>query len=406
MKPRNDVVEMFASFLQFQESTAVWVSQLRLRRSMEKSLQNHSSPPTEGNFWALYWHQIWFKQPQTLAKEHLYAYLQETAYKAAYDQSKKVDSAQRWDKLQEYFQIGFKNQVYDHVLKRFNSQYGSGLAAFALPIFKNSIKEELRKANKAACHSNWSLLRRSSIKLWSKALEIRGLSSQDIESYLLLRDCFKALYSPKTAKINQKLSAPDADTWQAITQLYNQERLSQLSNSGQELSLQDIQERLEETAQAIRNYHNPQQISLNAPIVEQAGVELQDNISNDEAGSLLDDVIAQQEQVTISNLQQEIKSVLENALAEKVKPEQKQYLKLLYSQGLTQTEIAEQLLGDKKKQYKISRQINSGSQKLLKALVAWAKNQKTHNFDPDNIVDTVDILLKEWLQNYYANLRN
>ncbi len=402
MKRRDDLVEMFASFLQFRESSTVWISQTKLRHSMEKQLKNHAAFPIEGNFWALYWHQVWCKETECKAKKHLDAYLQETAYQAAELEAKKVNFAQKWDKIQEYFQIGFQNQVCDRILKRFNSRYNAQLAAFALLLFRNNIKEELRKNNKVASHSDWSLLRHSSIKLWEKALQAHGLSPKNIESYLLLRDCYKSLYATLTAKANQKLSAPDTKTLGDITHLYNQERWNQLSHPGQELSTKDIQKKLEETALAIRNYQNPSEISLNIPLGEE-GEELQDILFSQENESILDDLVIQQEQSTIIKLQQEINSLLIKSLTEKLKPEQKQCLQLFYGKGLTQTEIAEQLLKDKKKQYKISRQLQSASNKLHKVLVVWGKKQKPHNFDSHNIINIMDIFLKEWLQQYYAN---
>ncbi len=402
-QPRQSIVEMFSSFLQLRESKNVWIPQLKLRRSMEKHLKHHNSPPTKGNFWALYWYKIWYKQPQTIAKEHLYAYLQETAYKAAYDRAQKVHPSQRWDKLQEYFQIGFKNRIYDRVLKKFNSEYGSDLAAFALPIFKNSINEELRQANKAASHSDWSLLRHTADKLLNKALQTHGLSEQDIESYLLLRDCFKKLYNPETPKANKQLSSPDIETFQAITKTYNQERLSQLSNPGAKLNLNDIKVRIKEIAEAIRNYYAPVMISLNNPLGKQGLGEIQDIITSSETESLLENLIREQEELTVTKLQQEINSILEQFLAEKLTLEQKQYFQLYYGIGLTQAEIAEKLLGEIKKQYTISRKMNKTYEELLKVLVKWANNTKTHNSKSDNIVGNVDILLKEWLQKYYAN---
>ncbi len=398
----RNIVEMFASSLQFKESNTIWISQPKLLRNMEKHFKNYTFPQ-EDNRLALYWHKIWCKQPQGIAKEHLYAYLQEPAYKAAYDRSQKDDYSQRWDKLQEYFQIGFKNQIYDRVLKKFKSNYGSDLKAFALPIFKNSINEELRQGNKAAGHSNWSLLRHSSGKLWKKALQSRGLSNQQIESYLLLRDCFKALYNPETPKANKELPSPDLKTWQSITQLYNKERLNQLYNSGKKLNLNDIQVRLEETSQAIRNYYHPPQISLNNRLGGQEGREIKDIISSCETESLLENIIKEEEQFKFIKLQEEINYFLEKYLAEAISLEEKKCLQLFYGAGLTQAEIAEQLFGERKKQYKISRQLNNTSKKLLEALGIWVNNRETHNYEFDNIVDTINILLKEWLQKYYAN---
>lgn len=402
-QPRQSIVEMFSSFLQFRESKNVWIPQAKLRRSMEEQLNNHTSPPTTGNFWALYWYKIWDKQPQTIAREHLYAYLQETAYKAAYDRAQKVHPSQRWDKLQEYFQVVFKNQIYERVLKKFDSEYGSDLAAFALPIFKNSINEELRQRNKAASHSDWSLLRHTTDKLLKKALQNHGLSEQDIESYLLLRDCFRKIYHPETPKANKQLSCPELETFQTITQTYNQERLGQLSNSGTKLNLNDIEVRLKEIAQAIRNYYAPVMISLNNPLSQEGVGEIQDIIPSSETESLLENLIREQEELNFNKLWQEINCILEEFLAKKLTSEQKKYFQLYYGVGLTQAEIAEKLLGEIKKQYTISRKMNKTCEQIVKVLVNWANNKKTHNLKSDNIVGNVDILLKEWLQKYYAN---
>ena len=199
------------------------------------------------------------------------------------------------------------------------------------------------------------------------------------------------------------MSCPELETFQTITQTYNQERLGQLSNSGTKLNLNDIEVRLKEIAQAIRNYYAPVMISLNNPLSQEGVGEIQDIIPSSETESLLENLIREQEELNFNKLRQEINCILEEFLVKKLTLEQKKYFQLYYGVGLTQAEIAEKLFGEIKKQYTISRKMNKTCEQIVKVLVNWANNKKTHNLKSDNIVGNVDILLKEWLQKYYAN---
>jgi hypothetical protein len=83
MLPRQDPIEIFSTFIQFDyDRFGGWATDTRLRRSMRQSLKNISTENAD-SFWALYWHQIWQQQPTTLAREHLAAYLQEVCFWSA-----------------------------------------------------------------------------------------------------------------------------------------------------------------------------------------------------------------------------------------------------------------------------------------------------------------------------------
>ena len=80
MRPRQDIVEVFSTFIQFDfDRFSTWASDPRLRRSMNKCLTESPQEISE-NFWGIYWHKQWRKKPQGLAREHLIAYLQEVCF--------------------------------------------------------------------------------------------------------------------------------------------------------------------------------------------------------------------------------------------------------------------------------------------------------------------------------------
>ena len=80
MLPRQDIVAIFSTFIQFDaDRFQSWATDTRLRRSIKQSIEQNS-PNSSDNFWALYWHQVWLKQPKSLARDHLAAYLQEVCF--------------------------------------------------------------------------------------------------------------------------------------------------------------------------------------------------------------------------------------------------------------------------------------------------------------------------------------
>ncbi|MEH1949617.1 MAG: hypothetical protein V7K77_22075 [Nostoc sp.] len=80
MQPKQGIVTIFSSFLQFEaDQFSDWRVDLKLRRSMENALLQVSQNPSE-NFWVVYWYKIWQTQASILTAAHISAYLQEVCY--------------------------------------------------------------------------------------------------------------------------------------------------------------------------------------------------------------------------------------------------------------------------------------------------------------------------------------
>ncbi|NET88637.1 MAG: sigma-70 family RNA polymerase sigma factor [Kamptonema sp. SIO1D9] len=398
MQPRQDLINIFSTFLEFKEDCfGGWNSDAKLRQSMEKSLARSPSGKEQAEFWALYWHQVWQDCYSKTAREHLYAYLQETGYYAA----NKIRARLRFTEysLSDYFQIAIARV--DKVLRNFNSQHGSSFKGYAAVAFEKGIIDELRQVNQALGYSNFSLLRRTSERRLKQSLATYGVAAAKIDKYLLAWDCFKILHVPTQAKSNTKTAEPDRETWNAIAQLYNSERISQLNPSESEINAATIQQWLNECATAVRNYIAPQNRSLNAPLSGQETGELQDILPESPAESLLTPLIEQEEQQQRISEQEQINSILTAALAKLANDPKKQQLldiaRLYYGQELTQQEISLQLFGNKQKQYVVSRSLAKLKKALVKEFAEWVKT-KLHISLNTVVLEQMGATIEEWLE--------
>ncbi len=85
MRPRQEITEMFSTFAQFEtDRFSKWLTDSKLRRSIQNCLASSAEVSTRENFWALYWYKNWRNSPNGGALMHLSAYLQESCYWAAY----------------------------------------------------------------------------------------------------------------------------------------------------------------------------------------------------------------------------------------------------------------------------------------------------------------------------------
>ena len=137
MQPRQSIIEIFATFVQFDEdSFSRWATESRLRRSIQSCLQQ-TPKNTNENFWVLYWYKFW-QVPETkfLAQQHLTAYLQEACYWSSQKTAANFVSNQY--KVSDCFQIAIA-QV-DKVLQNFNPNHSSTLKSYASIVFGNMIR--------------------------------------------------------------------------------------------------------------------------------------------------------------------------------------------------------------------------------------------------------------------------
>ncbi len=220
MRPRQNPIEIFSTFLQLAEDRfSGWVIDRKLRRNMENCLMDRSNT-LEENFWALYWYRVWQNQPTFLARGHLSAYLQEACYWATQKTMSNFTKTQY--KFSDCFQMAIAEV--DKVLKGFNSDLGFSLKNYASVSFRNMIIDDLRQRHEVNICTDWALLRKLSQKRLIESLKYAGLTSETISQYRLAWNCFKTIYVPKQSGSTRQLTRPDSATWEAIAQLYNSER--------------------------------------------------------------------------------------------------------------------------------------------------------------------------------------
>ena len=393
MQPRQDIVKIFSTFIQFDcDRFNGWATDPRLRRSMKQCLEKVSNSETSENFWALYWHKIWLEQPQGLAKQHLTAYLQEVCFWSTQKTISGFASTQYG--IADCFQAAIIK--IDKIFKGFNSDRGFNLRSYASITFGNLVRELLRQKQEIDISSEWSLLRKLSQKRLTESLENAGRDFKTIESYVLAWNCFRQIYVPERANSTRQLQKPDEATWKAIIKLYNEERYGQLSDPGKPLTIQPIEAILLICAKAARAYFNPTVTSLNQPKPGYDSGEILSDIVGEVDDSLLTEAIIEEEVRQRTQQHSDLDRVLTEAL-NSLSQEERKLLELYYQQGLKQAEIAQQL---KTQQYNISRKLAKTRNHLLKALARWSENSLHISLTSD-ILKGISALLEEWLFGHY-----
>lgn len=393
MRPRQTLLELFASFLQFEGDRSVkWAMDASLRRSMQHCLDGATDttigPEPSDHFWSLYWYKHWRTQPERLAKGHLSAYLQEPGYWAAHKTMLQV--AKSNTTVADSFQLAMLHL--DKVLRGFNPDQGFRLKAYASTIFNNVIRETLRQRQEVDLCTDWGLLRKVSQKRLGEALAAAGLEANAIAGCCLAWTSFKTLYVSQQPTGTSKLSEPDAVTWDAIAALYNRQRDAVMPAG----NATTIKTWLLSTATAIRRYLYPSLTSLNTPTPGQDTGEILDTLPNPDAESLFTELVAQEDLQTRQNQQAQLQTLLVAAIAQ-MDPQMLQLLNLYYGQRLTQKQIAQQL---SEKQYTISRKLSRARELLLKKLAQWSADTLHISLNSE-VLNGISILLEDWLITYY-----
>ena len=391
MLPRQDIVKIFSTFIQFDyDRFSGWATDARLRRSMNQCMTKISQENSE-KFWGLYWHKIWQEKPQSLAKEHLAAYLQEVCFWSAQKTIAGFDSSQY--SVPDCFQVAIAG--IEKVLKGFDRERGFNLKSYASITFGNLIRELLRQRREVDICSDWSLLRKLSQKRLGEALASLGLSDDVIESHTLAWNCLKTVYVPERPSSTRKLTKPDRDAWIAIANLYNQEH-SKLTNPGNSATAESMEQSLLVSVKAARSYLFPNVTSINQPRPGRDSGEIADNLVGEVDESLLADMIVAETLQERTQQQADINQFLTSTI-EALKPEEQKLLKLYYALELKQSQIAKQLNTE---QYNVSRKLKRVRTALLKALAQWSKNTMHISLTSD-VLNGMSSLLEEWLAGYY-----
>jgi RNA polymerase sigma factor (sigma-70 family) len=387
---------MFSTFIKWEAGRfRGWIPDPKLRRSMQSALDNPPDRPDSErrdpeSFWVKHWHQIWQSQTASLAELHLYAYLQEPMYWAAGTMLNKFTSSQR--NLEDYFQ-DLPSYV-RIVLKKFDATAGN-MKSLAGVIFLNSLRADVRRKGEASLCTTWGLLKKVGKKRLAEALEQGGLSKDLINQYCLAWKCFKAVYVPIQLGGTQRLPEPTPEQWEAIANLYNQERLNLVppAQVGRAILIKQWLTHAESLA---RREMYPAVKSLNAPSEDGSSVETD---IPDGPGSLVDVLIETENIWDRQTQQSEVFQVLMDTL-NGFDPEWQQVLKLYYCEDLTLQQIAAHLA----KPYTwVQRRVARSHKRLLEALVEWGQMGEAHQGEvnisliPDQ-VKRRGAVLEEWLK--------
>jgi RNA polymerase sigma factor (sigma-70 family) len=392
MLPRQDIVQTFSTFIQFDyDRFKNWATDSRLRRSMMQCVTKISQTNAE-NFWALYWHKIWQEQPQGLAKNHLAAYLQEVCFWSAHKTISGFNSSQYG--VADCFQVAIAG--IDKVLKGFDNEKGYNLKSYASITFSNLIRELLRQKKEIDICSDWSLLRKLSQKRLIEALVSSGLADDLIEKYILAWNCLKTIYVPERATSTRKLPKPERETWVEIAQLYNRERGTQLSSPGGQATPESIEKAMLVCVKAARTYLFPNVTSINRSKPGYDSGEIADNLVGEVDDSLLTEMIVAEEAQQRSQQQSDINQFLTTTI-KALDSEDQKLLELYYSGELKQADIAKEL---GTQQYNVSRKLSRVRKSLLKSLAQWSK-ETMHISLTSDVLNGISSLLEEWLAGYY-----
>lgn len=398
MKPRQRIIELFSTFVQFADDLFDrWVTDSLLQRSIKQAVAQVAEPSTVESseyFWVLYWYRLWKTNPESLATGHLSAYLQESCYWVAQRVAMQLTSRQ--DKLSDCFQIAIATLPV--ILKGYNPNQGASLKTYASLVFNHTLRDTLRQRREIDSRTDWGLLRKISQKQLVESLQAAGFSEKAIASYRLAWTCFKTFCAPSATPATRQLPAPNRATWASITRVYNAQRLHQVPPVEQEATPEHLEKGLKDCAKQVRAYLYPAIASLNVNKSESGAGEILDNLPDDTGTSGLTELIVREEIQERQTQQTQINTALTVAL-EKLEPQMQTLLHLYYAQKLTQQQIAAQL---EIKQYTVSRRLSSAKEKLLLALATWSQEMLHISLTSPALRD-MSLLLEEWLQERLAS---
>ncbi|MDZ8235610.1 MAG: sigma-70 family RNA polymerase sigma factor [Nostoc sp. ChiQUE01a] len=393
MLPRQEITDMFSTFVQMEKGRfSKWLTDPKLYRNILNHLEHSSLALKSENFWALYWQKQWRFGCNNLARMHLLAYLQEPCYWAASKTVAKFFTLNQY-LLADYFQMAIAEV--ETILKDFNPEKSSSLKAYAIMAMPSRLKDILRQRKEADICTNWALLRKVSKKLLSEALREAGLSQSAIAQYHLAWTCFKELYIQNQPGNTSQLPEPNRQLWEAIANLYNHQRQSQITQPTEQRNAQTIEQWLKQTALYVRAYLFPPVKSLNA-FKQNDDTTVTFDLPDPSSDSPMADMIAEEDVQNRQNQISQMSGVLLKAL-QSLDVQSQEVLKLYYKQGLTQQQIVQQL---QMSQPTVSRKLVKGRESILAALIKWS--QDLNISVNSNQIKDMSLALEEWLRNQYG----
>jgi len=408
MKTRQSLVERFSSFIQWENNKfKAWISDLTLRRNMERYLSSDTSSPTAEQYWVLFWHKDWLKKRdeknsaksiiidekklklQNIAQQHLYAYLQEVCYWSAVNFEQNYKNRFEY-RSEDYFNIAVLK--FNDILSNFNPQLNPNLRTYASMRLKWAIIDEMRRVNRTFGYTTWSLLLNCTETRLTKALIEAGILRENLEKYLIVLDYYKELYASSKIKLNGKLQEPNLETWEKIAAACKKE------NPLLPIDVVQVKKSLKTCGEALLNYLSPQMISTNMLISADGEKELEDFLADPKQDLLLETL---EEREKIAENFQQISTWLKIEI-EELDREKQSILEMYYGKKMSQTEIGKSLTPPLK-QYQVYRAIARINKKLAKSFLKWSQEKLNISLEADDIDNIVEAL-KQWLQHHYQTI--
>jgi RNA polymerase sigma factor (sigma-70 family) len=388
MEPRRCPIDVFSGFLRFENDRCCgWRREAALVRNMRQQLT--AVPADEADnlrFWVMFWYEGWHAASRPLAERHLWAYLQEPCYWAAYRFVSSYTGSGYG--LEECFQMAAF--LTPRVLRGFDPRQGNYLERYAARVYSSGIRETLRERHEVHICTDWALLRATSRTRLNDALRLQGLAERTIAQYTLAYICFGLVYVPRHSGTSRQLQRPNAEEWAQILQLFNDQAIGhgieKLSDPG------TLEQWLLTCTRAIRTYLNPPSTSINDP-----GGSDEEPLAflSSGANAPLEQLIAEYEEQERHERLLQIQQVLLRALTQ-FDGRQHDILRLYYGEGKNQQQIARAFNID---QSTISRRLQQARTHLLQALGKWSAT--AHRSLDLDLLKSMSEAIDDWLRQHF-----
>lgn len=275
---KKELINIFSCFPQKgkSEEFPVWVKDRKLAKNLETyldQLPSYSSPEEYANEMFSRWQQ---NPANDILKQHILAYLARICFSAAKSFVKKYKNYGM--SVEDYFQTA-QTKV-NKILTTFNPELGS-LYSYANNTFVGFLKDYVRKeCDPSAFRTDIWLLNCKNLRQTKKALQEYGLSSEEVEKYILVREYFNKLTTPTKETGYGNLPAENSPVWQQIAIAYNQEKPASFPQYNQEDILKII--KLVIKAIVYCYFNNKQKFKISEPHPKPTGSDLipQEDLDN------------------------------------------------------------------------------------------------------------------------------
>ncbi len=428
---RSNLGAKFSQFIYIEEKqdnvVLRWKSDFKLTKNFYQQTINLKT--LDENQCFIYW--LKRIETDTLAKQHLTAYLESISYWAIREffEEKTISlhnlsSSEKYLKAFTILRDATTNaKKLFKEFSKFNPQL-SHIKTYSKRWLKNVIRDGLYKEFGISKYSQWGQLKNTTKTNLKVSLEHQGYPEELITSHLLLWECFKKVYSDNAnAYKGTKLTPPNQQQIEKIILIY-EATLKSYPKLLKQQYYQNISPQL--FMQIMNNCHRAlsEQEKLKRPSAYAYNSTITSQENDSELLSFFDSELYQKykeeqkinekEPETLFDLfdKSEINEVLWNVV-KGLKKNDQDSAKLLdfnYGLGLNQSTIAELL---HRKQFQISRQKGRITAKLLKSFVLEIKQRLANKQEisdelKDKVkqlsspeLDSVKTFIEDWLTHYY-----